>query len=221
MRFLICVLLALAGQAAYAGPYDGLRATTLRLPRGSGSVVQAKSGKRFALTNWHVCVGSLVDKQIIVSYPDGRSMRGEVVATDPLGDLCLIRLPYQDIPALIPAESHNHRDQLYTRGYPEGVLSESEGVEKGHSPYSYTYSIEAIGECPRGARKRFDSSQRLYGCSVVYQNVLTTLYAQPGSSGSPVVNQNGRLAGVIQSYHPGEGAGLVPLEKVLALLARF
>jgi hypothetical protein len=101
------------------------------------------------------------------------------------------------------------------------VVSESQGKELSHGEYQYVHPISDIGECPPESDKVRDSSGRLYGCGYTYKNTLTNMYAQPGSSGSPVVNQDGLLVGVVQSYHPREGAGLVPQEYVVRLLEKF
>lgn len=219
MRFFALVML-LTAATAQAGPYDSLRDTTVRFSVGSGAIVKAKSGTKFALTNWHVCIPARVDGRVPVTYDNGRTFMGAIKAEDAKADLCLVTITDQDVPFLSIARDYRRGETVYTRGYPRGVLTEAEGVEIGRATYTYTFPIDELGECLPHMTKRYGISGRLAGCETQFKNGITNVYAQPGSSGSPVVNGRGELIGVMESYHPKQGGGMVPYEAVREFLEK-
>lgn len=222
--FAVVVALVACSTPQASTPIQNLRETSVHIMNGSGGVVRAKSGQTYLLTNFHVCVNARVDGEVVGTYPDGTSVRGPVVEEDVAGDLCLIKVTATK-GALVIGEAPKVGDRLYTRGYPYGILGEFDGVILGYTEYNYTYSIYDLGECPKGTVRRYGHNDRLVGCEVTNKNTVTTIYAAPGSSGSPVVDGAGNIVGVVESHlhqaMPNKGnAGLVPYSYVKAILAR-
>lgn len=178
-----------------APPQDQLRSTAPHLNVGSGSIVKGPSNRLYILTNSHVCLAGDYNRGMKGSFPDGTTVYGPIVKQDISVDLCAIRL-YVKRPALSIAPKFDKEETVYTRGYPMGVISESEGSIVGTEEWSYIFPTEAIGSCPGdpiGSRRAPEM------CNVHFRSYITTLYSEPGSSGSPIVNAQGELVGVMSS----------------------
>lgn len=222
LRSLVVALLMVSTAAQANQAQELLRATVVHVGgSGSGALVKAKSGKVFVLTNWHVCVAAGFEREILMSYPDGRSFRGSVVGSSATKDLCVLTAP-QGVPSLAVSPDYRYgAAKVYTRGFPDGVLGESEGRALRPLVWAHTFPIEFVGECPKGSRHARSPSGRLLGCEIQYLAVLLSLHSRPGASGSPVVDEAGKLVMVIASYHPNEGAGAVSYEDVREFLGNF
>ena len=200
-------------------PIEKLRASTVHLSNGSGSVVVGKSGRLYILTNWHVCLGAQWKHQIIAFYPNGETIQGMVVKVSPTKDLCAAVLK-EDRPGLKMAPRLQPYQDIWTRGYPEHILAETHGNVGGTVQWSAGFPIQEIGECPEGYGKDRDYEGRVQGCTYTFTSQLSTLYARPGSSGSPVVDSEGRLVGVVSSWHSRGDyeAGMVTFRDVKSFL---
>lgn len=206
------VLLA-AALVANATEFGTLRATAVQLNVGSGAFVEAPSGRKYALTNWHVCEDAEIDGRVILTRPDGSSILTQIAKKSVTADLCALSVPKNN-PALKIAKSFDSRPRhtaIWTRGYPERILSESRGFVIGTDHFQLRFNTDH-GQCVPGMELRHNFKGDF--CLGNYVNHITTLYSQPGSSGSSVTNEDGELVGVIQTYKTGEGAGMIPLEVV-------
>ena len=199
-----------------------LRATTLRLPNGTGALVRGKSGKVYVLTNFHVCVGILYRGKFRGALPTGQSYEGKLVKADPQKDLCAAEpdAGTKSVLALNLSRRSRIGQGLYTRGYPNGVLMESHGTLEGEVQWSHDFPIDYVGECGPGMEKRINPWGVLEACGVRFRSSLTNLYSRPGSSGSPVVDVDGNLVGVVSSWHYDQdySAGIVTYDQVKAFL---
>lgn len=200
-----------------------LRQTSVRVDGtaclGSGSVVQGKSGKRYILTNAHVCNCARWKGEIFATFEDGKLLTGKIAKSDWGSDLCAARI-YGERPALKVGPTLAPLEEITTRGYPGGRLTESHGRVHGEVDWEFMMDIEMIGECPNVSKKAYGMNDKLNGCLFHYRSVITDLYARPGASGSPVVNDKGELVGVISSWladNDYEG-GMVPFSRVKEFL---
>lgn len=231
MKYLPIALLFISSLATAMGASDSerhfgkLRKTAVHLMNGSAGIVKGKSGRPYLLTNFHVCIDANVDGVVVGSFNDGKTVMGPVVEEDAVKDLCLVSLKDYTGEALETAEYLTYKETLYTRGWPQGILGEYEGKAYTAVAFDWVYTIDQVGVCPKGTTPVPGHTGRLSGCQVRSTNTITTIYAAPGSSGSPVVNSNGELVGVIESHlHFGSinkgQAGMVPLYLVKEFLKK-
>jgi S1-C subfamily serine protease len=164
-----------------------------RRERGSGSGVVITSDG-FALTSAHVVAGG---DRVRASFTDGREFDAEIVGTDPLSDLAVLRA-HGD--GLAPAE-----------------LGDAERLRVGQlvvaigNPHGFGGSVTAgvVSALGRSLPTRAGSAVR------VVDNVIQTDAAlNPGNSGGALADGRGRVVG-INTAVAGIGLGLaVPIDSV-------
>lgn len=162
--------------------------------RGGGSgVVITPDG--FVLTNAHV-VGSRRAPTVRASFTDGRELRAEVVGTDPLSDLALLRV---DDAALTPASLGD------AAGLRVGQLVVAIGNPHGFAGSVTAGVVSALGRSlPVG-----DGSMR----RVIDDVIQTDAALNPGNSGGALVDGRGKVVG-INTAVAGVGLGLaVPVNE--------
>lgn len=236
MRALIkTLIIVLAIQGGAARPVqaqdwiDHLSRSTMMITRnnggGTGFVIRARSGVKYILTNQHVC-GSKMGKVYDVLLGDV-TFRAKSVAKDFDHDLCILTLSkkYADVPALKLAEELNKMDDLYTVGFPLlKPLRPSQGryigdVIEGSNSAPGPTGCE-IPTVPMGAF--LPNGQLIMFCQKLYNESLTTILAAPGASGSPVINEHGRIVGIIHSVETETMmAGMIRFEFIRKFLDKF
>ncbi|MEY2515363.1 MAG: hypothetical protein QOJ89_2721 [bacterium] len=161
-----------------------------RAAGGGSAFVLAPDG--FLVTSAHVVEGSAAGG--VASFVDGRELSFEVVGSDPLSDLAVLRAGARD---LSPA-----------------VLGDAAGLRVGQlvvaigNPHGFAGSVTAgvVSALGRSLPVRSGSAQR------VVDNVIQTDAAlNPGNSGGALVEGRGRVVGVNTAV-AGVGLGLaVPI----------
>jgi Do/DeqQ family serine protease len=123
------------------------------------------------LTNNHVIEGA---DDVSVTLHDGRTLKAQLVGSDPETDVAVVRIPAENLVALPVADSSQLRvgDFVVAVGNPFGVgQSASSGIVSG-------VNRTGIG---RGGYKNF---------------IQTDASINPGNSGGPLVNLRGELVGI-------------------------
>jgi serine protease Do len=172
-----------------------------RAQGGGSGVVIAPDG--YLLTSAHVVDGA--GTGVRASFPDGRSLEAEVVGSDPLSDLAVIRTAGGDLPAAELGDAADLR---------VGQLVVAIGNPLGFTGSVTAGVVSALGRSlPTAARGR------------LVENVIQTDAAlNPGNSGGALADGLGRVIG-INTAVAGIGLGLaVPIDAatlriVSALLA--
>ncbi|GAA3645793.1 S1C family serine protease [Streptomyces fenghuangensis] len=171
---------------------------------GSGVVISEKGE---ILTNNHVVSGAT---EIEVTFSDGDTARAEIVGTEPDLDMALIRV--EDAGDLTPAELGDSDavrvgDRVVAFGSPQGL---SGTVTSGIvSAKGREVTVERTGEegRPRDDRSwpfEFDGDRyngELGSETTTYEAIQTDASLNPGNSGGPLVDMNGRVIGINSAIH--------------------
>ena len=153
--------------------------------QGSGVVIAADG---LVLTNAHVVEGA---DRVQVTLADGRQLDGQVVGSDPITDLAVVRLPANtkglkaarlgDSAALVPG------DWAIALGNPYGLDS--------------TVTLGIVSSLHRNISSLGFTDKRL-------ELIQTDAAINPGNSGGPLVNDAGEVIGLNTLVRAGPGAGL-------------
>ncbi len=152
--------------------------------QGSGVIIDSNG---LILTNAHVV--ERVD-EVSITLADGTNCDGEVLGTDSITDLALVRV----------------KDDLNS---PFAPLGDSEELEVGDwaialgTPYGLekTVTLGIISSLHRDINSLGFSDKRL-------DLIQTDAAINPGNSGGPLVNSNGEVIGINTLVRSGPGAGL-------------
>lgn len=185
---------------------DLLSDSTVQVELGTAFITTGlKTGKPIVVTNWHVCARP--GDRIIIHRPGQSDVAIRAELTSAKADLCAGYVASHMRP-LKMAKSLSLNETVYTYGYPAGRLTFSKGVIVGTRSTIMNFgdfTADCQGPCIRP-----------------YLFTSTTLLAAPGSSGSPVVNEQGELVGVVENAQtdvtPTWSAGIVPFEALKEFL---
>ncbi len=137
---------------------------------GSGSAVVYRSDG-YLVTNNHVVEGAA---QVSVTLPSGQEHEAEVVGTDPVSDLAVLRVDAEDLPVLPIAE--------------ESPAIGDTAVAVG-SPFGLDGSVTA------GIVSALNRTVTAQGAPII-DMVQTDAAINPGNSGGALVDGSGRLIGI-------------------------
>jgi len=137
--------------------------------QGSGVIVNYK-GKYYILTNYHVVRGA---DELEVKLEDGRDFAAQVVGTDSLSDVAVLKVEAQTLPAVIMGNSDR--------------LRVGEWVLAIGNPFGFEHSV-TTGIVSAAGRQRFGQE---YGSFI-----QTDAAINPGNSGGALVNLRGELVGI-------------------------
>ncbi|MBD8079498.1 S1C family serine protease [Cellulosimicrobium arenosum] len=148
---------------------------------GSGVIVDDQG---HVVTNNHV-VGGATDGTVQVSLSDGRLFTAKVVGTDPTTDLAVVQI--QDAPDdLVPA-----------------TLGDSDAVTVGESVLAVGNPLGLANSATTGIVSAVDrpvsASGETGGTSVVTNAIQIDAAVNPGNSGGPLFDAQGRVIGITSS----------------------
>jgi serine protease Do len=168
----------------------------LRESQGLGSGFVIDASQRLILTNEHVVRGAT---EISVTFPDGRDMTAEIVGTDGVTDLALLRVTGATAGEL-----------------PQAPIGTSEDLVIGEwaiaigNPFGYllsnpepTVTAGVISGVGRNIIPEGDASRGYY-----LDMIQTDASINPGNSGGPLVNAMGQVIGVNSSIISGSGGNV-------------
>jgi serine protease Do len=169
---------------------------------GSGFVIH---GDGLVLTNEHVVRGA---SAVVVTLADGRDFDGEVVGTDEVNDLALIRLATNG--ASLPVAPLGRSDDLLIGEWVMAIGNPFGQLLSNPEPTVTAGVISGIGRniVPSGADNR----------GYYLGMIQTDASINPGNSGGPLVNARGEVIGVNSSIFTrgggSEGLGFaIPINR--------
>lgn len=206
-----------ADVAAAAGPSVVTVQAVSRNGSGEGSGVAVAEGG-YIVTNNHVVTldGQSADAQITVETSDGRLLAAEVVGTDPIVDLAVIKVD-ADLPVITFASSDDVRvgDTAIAIGAPlglsnsvtDGIVSAADrGLRIASSAAPQDADQQQSQQSPFGFWQQNGAQAAPQEISIPV--VQTDASINPGNSGGALLNASGQLMGVnvaIASMGASEG----------------
>lgn len=159
--------------------------------QGSGIILDRKG---LIVTNNHVIDGA---NQVHVSLKDGRTFTGEVVGSDDATDVAVIRVDASDLPA--------------------AELGDSEAVRVGQFVLAIGNALALPGGPTVSMGVLSAKGRPLPGSDFVFEGLLQTDAAvNPGNSGGPLADLDGRIIGITTLMIPyAQGMGFaIPINTV-------
>ena len=148
---------------------------------GSGFIIEEDG---YIMTNHHVIDGA---DQVIVRLADRREFEAELIGSDPLSDIALLKIDADDLPTL-------------KLGHSEG-LRPGEWVVAIGSPFNFEQSVTAGIVSAKGR----STNQQQY-----VPFIQTDVAINRGNSGGPLLNMDGEVVG-INSWILSSGGGYMGL----------
>ena len=199
---------------------------------GSGSgIILRKDGT--ILTNNHVVSLAGTSGTISVNFNDGTTAKANVVGTDPVTDMAVIKAV--GVSDLTPATIGKSADlevgqSVVAIGSPYGLNSTvTSGIVSAlNRPVSVSSTEEQTPQFPFGEQDQ-QQQQSQSNLSTTYPAIQTDAAINPGNSGGALVDMSGRVVGVNSSIRTADGSssesggsiGLgfaIPIDEVLPIV---
>lgn len=182
---------------------------------GSGFAVETPDGKRYVLTNAHVCDHPEYD-MVLIDY-NGEKYSTEVVKMDKARDLCAVKYVGNAEPFELTSKIYP-RLPLFAIGYPShnpmtmtsgqfiGIINTPLTIDADKEECLY----ELDGSWVPRAINMGGFFVPSYGCKIHKKFYATDIEVRPGSSGGPMVNVFGGVSGMTTSVDEGFWAFAIP-----------
>ena len=169
---------------------------------GTGFVIEDRQGKRYILTNRHVCEGG--DKFEQEKY-DILRIPAMVVKVSRKYDLCLMTAPTGMRPLNLTEEFY-WGQMAYIAGHPNGYrfhVTEGKVADITLSEVSYKIGLFTEQECLQNkgvvkdavGEEEVPTMDRI--CETINRYIVVSALTEGGDSGSPLVTSDGEVIGII------------------------
>lgn len=184
----------------------------------TGFNVKAPSGKLYMVTNFHFCIWS--QDGTFETLNSGSKTKQRILGISPKNDLC-IATPFND--KYFNIEDNDKSWFFKTGGFPSitgDKMAFSTGIFLGKEERPLILKEPPLPSCFPGTTL-LNSTSYYLDCIILDDTVETTMYSYPGTSGSPVLNINNKLVGIINSAGEMNRAHFVQVRKLLKLIEGF
>lgn len=180
------------------------------LGTGSGAIYRVDGKTAYIITNNHVVDGA---DEAIVTFANGNEEKVEIVGTDELTDLALLKVGV------------DFQAEAFTMG-DSSLVKKGEYVIAMGSPLGIEYQGSVSGGLISGVNRRMEMDIDSNGVADWDVNVLQTDAAiNPGNSGGPLINMAGELIGINSMKITDtsvEGFGFaLPINEVLPIITEL
>lgn len=170
----------------------------------TGFSIATKDAVSLVLTNRHVCeMGA--NANYILTLQSGNKIQAMFIKSDPFADICILKVKTVIPPLSLAKENSSRGDRVITIGGPDGVFPLMvDGLVSGY------YNIQM--------KNNPDDDDGDFEIHFRSQVMSAPIY--PGSSGSPVLNTNGDVIGIVFAVR-GEKAHIsfmVPVNEIWRFL---
>lgn len=183
---------------------------------GTGFLTNTTSGKQVLVTNWHVCAYDSYVK--VANYNDTLYYTSKVLFTDSENDLCITE-SVGGIALNVAKKDVLYKERIYIVGYPDSnnrklTYSEGKAIQETSVYLTFPYNPRTL-DCPKGFKLVKDFIT--YMCTRMMLVRDTTAEGSTGSSGSPVLNFQNEVIGVVNSTN-GYTLSYIPYRYLINIL---
>ncbi len=163
----------------FFGGFEGPQQPRPQTGLGSGVVIRSDG---YVITNNHVVEGA---DEVTVVMMDGTRYEAEVIGTDAVSDVAVIKVDQENLPFMSVGNSDDVRVGQW-------VLAFGSPLSESLSNTVTAGIVSATGRLQGG----FAPPQSQQGPSQIHNFIQTDAAINPGNSGGPLVDLNGRLIGI-------------------------
>jgi S1-C subfamily serine protease len=194
---------------------------------GTGFAVRTPSGKLYTMTNAHVC--AITKGSFMLAKYGNKKLRLQIISISDTTDLCLLEA-IPELSGLELAGRVDMYDGVYLVGHPMlQPISITAGWVRGRgfTPVGYCNVKAKLQVLPSEQVNRNNLPgflQNLFDevdCVRLMDSVMTNNYSLPGNSGSAVLNENGKVIGVLFAGDGRNTSLMVPLDLIHEFLVGF
>jgi S1-C subfamily serine protease len=189
---------------------------------GTAFYARTSNGQVVAISNRHVCEES-TDGHLHIVFNDGSTAVTRIIRMSKKVDLCMLEAPPFALPLRVGNYQPMPSDMVFAFGHPDGMpLTWTQGTVIGRTRFSTTEQMSAYDVTYNRCQWENSKIETIDGklhCTETGEMVHTTIPVDGGSSGSPLLDSYGSVAGVVSAMTTSNGwAAAIPLDQLKGFL---